>query len=65
MAGLTAGQLVTVLGIVIFLVIVFWRIAIPLLAAFLLAKAVVAVAGMMAATSGAGAVATVLLPLLH
>jgi hypothetical protein len=65
MAGLTAGQLITVLGIVIFLVIVFWRIAIPLLAAFLLAKAVVAVAGMMAATSGAGAAATVLLPLLH
>ena len=49
MAGLTAGQLVAVVAAVIFLIIVFWRIAIPVIAAFLLAKALVAVAGMMAA----------------
>lgn len=65
MAGLTAGQMVAVLGIIIFLIIVFWRIAIPLLVAFLLAKAVVATAGMMVTTSGAGAAAVVFLPLLH
>jgi hypothetical protein len=65
MAGLTAGQMVVVLGIIIFLIIAFWRIAIPLLVAFLLAKAVVATAGMMVTTSGAGAAAVVLLPLLH
>jgi hypothetical protein len=65
MAGLTAGQLATVLGIVIFLIIVFWRVAIPVIVAFLLAKALVAVAGMMAVTPGAGAAAVVVLPLLH
>jgi hypothetical protein len=65
MAGLTAGQLVAVLGIVIFLIIVFWRIAIPVITAFLLAKALVAVAGMMAVTPGAGTAAAIFLPLLH
>ncbi|NMO92963.1 hypothetical protein [Actinomycetospora sp. TBRC 11914] len=65
MAGVTAGQLVTVLVIVIFLIIVFWRIAIPLLAAFVLAKVVVAVMGTMAAIHGtAGPTAAVFLPLL-
>ncbi|HEY2192742.1 MAG TPA: hypothetical protein VGH76_10650 [Actinomycetospora sp.] len=62
---MTAGQLVTVLVIVIFLIIVFWRIAIPLLAAFVLAKVVVAVMSTMAAMQGAGApAAAVFLPLL-
>lgn len=65
MAGVSAGQLVVILGIVIFLIIVFWRIAIPLLAAFVLAKVVVAVMGAMAAVPGAGAAADVFLPLLR
>jgi hypothetical protein len=65
MAGLTAGQMVAVLGTIIFIIIVFWRVAIPLLVAFLLAKTVVAAAGMMATTSGVGAAAVVFLPLLH
>jgi high-affinity Fe2+/Pb2+ permease len=65
MAGVTAGQLGTVLMIVIFLIIVFWRIAIPLLAAFVLAKVMVAVMGTMAAVQGTGApTAAVFLPLL-
>ncbi|MCD2196081.1 hypothetical protein LQ327_22165 [Actinomycetospora endophytica] len=49
----------------IFLIIVFWRIAIPLLAAFVLAKVVVAVIGMMAAMPGATAQAIIFLPLLR
>ena len=65
MAGLTAGQMVAVVAAAIFLIIVFWRIAIPVITAFLLAKALVAVAGMMAVTPGAGAAAAVFLPLLH
>ena len=65
MTGLTAGQLVAVLATAIFLIIVFWRVAIPVLLAFLLAKALVAVAGMMAVTPSAGATAAILLPLLR
>jgi hypothetical protein len=67
MAGVSASQLVIILAIVIFLIIVFWRIAIPLLAAFLLAKVVVAVMSTMSQLPGAGvppAAAAAFLPLI-
>ena len=64
MAGISAGQLVVVLAIVIFLIIVFWRIAIPLLLAIVLAKVVVGVMSMMPQVPAPAASAAIFLPLI-
>lgn len=64
MAGVTAGQLAIVLAIVIFLIIVFWRIAIPLLAAIVLAKVVVAVMSTMSQVPAMSTHAAIFLPFL-
>lgn len=65
MAGVSASELVVILAIVIFLILVFWRIAIPLIAAIVLAKVVVAVMSTMSQIQAPGAAAMVFLPLLH
>ncbi|MCD2187753.1 hypothetical protein [Actinomycetospora soli] len=67
MSSIPAGQLVLVLALGIFLVIVFWRVAIPIILALVLAKVVVSIAAMaqtLPLQPAASALATVA-PLLH
>ncbi|MEJ2866266.1 hypothetical protein WCD74_00725 [Actinomycetospora sp. OC33-EN08] len=46
MNGISASEMVVILAFVIFLLIAFWRVAIPVILAIVLAKVVVSVAAM-------------------
>lgn len=46
MTDISASQMVIILALIIFLIIAFWRVAIPVILAIVLAKVVVSVAAM-------------------
>lgn len=67
MSSIPAGQLVLVLALGFFLVLVFWRVAIPIILALVLAKVVVSIAAMAQSLplQPASSALAAVVPLLH